>query len=114
MRTTDSHVQGTCLYKSRNAQESLKYVFSIHTCFLSEEIEFWKKQSQMKGINVSRTHELSVAHRDIKRKEGTCNNESTTSVVCVFNEFNLVLFHLFIIPCSGIKKTALFQRRGIS
>ena len=60
--------------------------------FSSEEIELWKKQSQMKDINLSRTQEeLSVTLTDIKRKEGTCNNESTIIVGCVFKEFNLNL-----------------------
>ena len=67
--------------------------FSIHTCSLSEEIYLWKKQSQMKDIDLSRTREeLSVTLTDIERKQGTCNNESTIIVACVFNDFNLILF----------------------
>ena len=70
--------------------------FSIHACSLSEEIELWKKQSQMKDIDLSRTREeLSVTLTDIKRKEGTCNNESTIIVACVFKDFNLILITNF-------------------
>ena len=85
-RTNDSHVQGTCMYNSRNAQEILKCFFlSMHACFPLEEIDLWKKQSKMKDRDLSRTQEeLCVAHTELMRKEGTCNNESTTSVVCVF------------------------------
>ena len=76
-RKGDLHVQGTCMYKSIQAFRNQKSVlfFSIHTCSLSEEIDLWKKQSQMKDIDLSRTREeLSVTITDIKRKEGTCNN----------------------------------------
>ena len=82
------------MYKSIQAFRNQKSVlFLFHTCSLSEEIELWKKQSQMKDIDLSRTREeLSVTLTDIKRKEGTCNNESTTIVACVFNDLNLILF----------------------
>ena len=44
-------------------------------------VELWKKQSQMKDIDLSRTQEeLSVALTDIRRKEGTCNNNNTCTV----------------------------------
>ena len=46
----------------------------------------------MKDIDLSRTREeLSITLIDIKKKEGTCNNESTIIVACVFKEFNLIL-----------------------
>ena len=82
----------------------------------------------MKDIDLSRTREeLSVTITDIKRKEGTCNNESTIIVLCIFREFNLILiisfddfslkkplilFHfcrsgyLFIRGCTKIEKRA--------
>ena len=42
---------------------------------LMEGTELWRKQSQMKDIELSRTQaELTVAHTELKRKEGTCNN----------------------------------------
>ena len=53
-RQDDLHVQGTCMYKSIQAFRNQKSVFfSIHTCSLSEEIELWKKQSQVKDIDLS-------------------------------------------------------------
>ena len=79
IRKDNLHVQGTCMYKNIQAFRNQKICafFSTHTCSLSEEIELWKKQSQMKDIDLSRTREeLSVTQTDIKRKEGTCNNES--------------------------------------
>ena len=72
--------------------------FSIHAHSFSEEIDLWKNKSQMKDMDLSRTREeLSVTLTDIKRKEGTCNNESTIIVACVFKEFNLILITLSMI-----------------
>ena len=82
----------TCIRVYKHSGIKIFCFFSIHACSLSEEVELWKKQSQMKGIDLSRTREeLNVTLTDIKRKEGTCNNESTIIVACVFNDFNLIL-----------------------
>ena len=55
-REDDLHVLGTYMYKSIQSFRNQKSVlFSIYTCSLSEEIELWKKQSQMKDIDLSRT-----------------------------------------------------------
>ena len=89
-RKDDLHVQGTCMYKSIQAFRNQKC--ATHTCSISEEIDLWKKQSQMKDIDLFRTREeLSVTLTVIKRKEGTCSNESTIIVAFVFKWFILTL-----------------------
>ena len=42
---------------------------------LTEGTELWRKQSQMKDIDLDRTQEeLSVVRTELKRKEGICNS----------------------------------------
>ena len=42
---------------------------------LTEGAELWRKQSQMKDVELARTQEeLSFVRTELRRKEGTCNN----------------------------------------